>query len=354
MSDTNRKTKFKFSYEVDTVLLQLIYKHRQEIYHRGSTCKAWNQILDGFNRRVNGTIVQSRTLNNRFKALRKDINLRIKSRAIVGEELNENEKMLMYLNEYFSKKVGKVIEKEKRNGLLIGPEVREKDDEKEKQEKVDAVERRKRRRREKSPMMNPMMYMDYDYIEGEGESQGESQGQGQGQGHVQGQSQGPGHHGQGHNGQGQGHHGQGQGHNGPVQGHGHHHQHHGSHIDDIQQSFSSSTRSLVSSPTYYNIIPTHSPQRNSPKIPFALDIDKDDYRGTFDMYQMPKPIDMTPNQSPPQYPKFKEMEQMTVQSIQQTQLQQTQEIQEIKKEFYSFKYEIGNKLEQILESLNRR
>lgn len=40
----------------------------------------------------------------------------------MGEELNENEKMLMYLNEYFSKKAGKVIEKEKRNGLLIGPE----------------------------------------------------------------------------------------------------------------------------------------------------------------------------------------------------------------------------------------
>ncbi|EGV61882.1 hypothetical protein PSN45_000574 [Yamadazyma tenuis] len=113
------KAKFTFTYDVDTTLLQLIYKHRQEIYQRGSTCKGWSDILAEFNGVLNTSILQSRTLNNRFKALRKDINLRINSQVITKDRLNENERLLVYLNEFFSLKRGKVIEKEKKNGLLL-------------------------------------------------------------------------------------------------------------------------------------------------------------------------------------------------------------------------------------------
>lgn len=114
-----KKSKFVFTFDIDTVLLKLIVKYRQDIYSRGSTCKGWNLILDEFNSILNSSIVQSRTLNNRFKVLRKDLNLRISNDLVKPAGLNENEKLLVFLNSFFSSKSGKLAEKEKEKGLLI-------------------------------------------------------------------------------------------------------------------------------------------------------------------------------------------------------------------------------------------
>ncbi|CAH6719046.1 hypothetical protein CLIB1444_01S20230 [[Candida] jaroonii] len=114
-----KKSKFVFTFDIDTVLLKLIVKYRQDIYSRGSTCKGWNLILDEFNSILNSSIVQSRTLNNRFKVLRKDLNLRISNDLVKSVGLNENEKILVFLNSFFSSKSGKLAEKEKEKGLLI-------------------------------------------------------------------------------------------------------------------------------------------------------------------------------------------------------------------------------------------
>lgn len=107
-----------FTFDTDTVLLKLVYKYRQELYQRGSTCKAWLSVLQEYNDTLHTSIAQSRTLNNRFKMLRKDICTRILN-GLVDSELNENEKFLVVLGEYFSHKPGKITENEKKNGLLI-------------------------------------------------------------------------------------------------------------------------------------------------------------------------------------------------------------------------------------------
>lgn len=101
-------SKFTFTYDVDAVLLQLIYKHREDISHRGTTRHAWSSVLNEFNDSLDASIQQPRTLSNRFKKLRRDLKLR----SNYSVALNENDKLLVHLDRFFDQ----VSDSEKRKG----------------------------------------------------------------------------------------------------------------------------------------------------------------------------------------------------------------------------------------------
>lgn len=115
----DKKNKVNFNYDTDSILLELIYLHKGELFRRGTTGKSWQGILNEFNSRLNLSVLQSRTLSNRFRVLSKDVNLRFINKTMSQNvPLTENERMVMYLNEFFSRKKGKIIEKERPKGYL--------------------------------------------------------------------------------------------------------------------------------------------------------------------------------------------------------------------------------------------
>ena len=115
----DKKNKVNFNYDTDSILLELIYLHKEELFQRGTTGKSWQGILNEFNSRLNLSVLQSRTLSNRFRILSKDVNLRFINKTMSQNvPLTENERMVMYLNQFFSRKKGKKIEKERSKGYL--------------------------------------------------------------------------------------------------------------------------------------------------------------------------------------------------------------------------------------------
>lgn len=101
-----KRSNFQFTYDSDNHLLDSIYRHRYELFTRGNTTKTWGSVLDEFNARFDSKIIQTRTINNRFKTLRRNLEKKlIREQNPVSElNLNENENLLVNLNEYLNKK----------------------------------------------------------------------------------------------------------------------------------------------------------------------------------------------------------------------------------------------------------
>ena len=101
-----KRSNFQFTYDSDNHLLDSIYRHRYELFTRGNTTKTWGAVLDEFNARFDSKIIQTRTINNRFKTLRRNLEKKlIREQNPVSElNLNENENLLVNLNEYLNKK----------------------------------------------------------------------------------------------------------------------------------------------------------------------------------------------------------------------------------------------------------
>ncbi|KAK6459246.1 uncharacterized protein RJT20DRAFT_132387 [Scheffersomyces xylosifermentans] len=97
-----KRSNFQFTYDADNYLLDLVFKYREDIFTRGNTIKTWERVLNKFNQRFQTTIVQSRTINNRFKILRKNLENKLlnEQHPITELNLNENEKLLVNLNEF--------------------------------------------------------------------------------------------------------------------------------------------------------------------------------------------------------------------------------------------------------------
>lgn len=100
--NTNKRSIFQFTYTSENFLLELIYKHREDLFTRGNTIKTWELVLNAFNEHFRSSIIQTRTINNRFKALRSNLEKKLHNDA--GSSLNENENLLVQLNEYLGKK----------------------------------------------------------------------------------------------------------------------------------------------------------------------------------------------------------------------------------------------------------
>ncbi|KAK6202322.1 uncharacterized protein RJT21DRAFT_1730 [Scheffersomyces amazonensis] len=103
-NSTSKRSNFQFTYDADNFLLDLIFRYKHEIFTRGNTIKTWELVLSEFNRRFHSNIIQSRTINNRFKALRKNLENKLINEPVPLSELNlnENEKLLVSLNEFLN------------------------------------------------------------------------------------------------------------------------------------------------------------------------------------------------------------------------------------------------------------
>ncbi|ODV78579.1 uncharacterized protein CANTADRAFT_22556 [Suhomyces tanzawaensis NRRL Y-17324] len=103
---TSKRNTFQFTYDSDNGLLELIFQHKHELFTRGNTIKTWETVLSEFNLRFDSNIVQTRTINNRFKVLRKNLEKKLLNDQSLMMEigLNENENLLLGLNEYLNAK----------------------------------------------------------------------------------------------------------------------------------------------------------------------------------------------------------------------------------------------------------
>ncbi|KAK6461477.1 hypothetical protein DFJ63DRAFT_314113 [Scheffersomyces coipomensis] len=102
-----KRSNFQFTYDADNFLLDLIFKYKDELFTRGNTIKTWELVLYEFNHQFKANIVQSRTINNRFKILRKNLENRLMNETALPLQdlnLNENEKLLINLNQFLSNK----------------------------------------------------------------------------------------------------------------------------------------------------------------------------------------------------------------------------------------------------------
>lgn len=101
----SKRSNFQWTYDSDNYLLSLISNNQSEIFTRGNTCKTWELILNEFNEKYYSNILQTRTINNRFKSLMKDFKNRMQNQTFASNEdlnliFNENEKLLHRLQSF--------------------------------------------------------------------------------------------------------------------------------------------------------------------------------------------------------------------------------------------------------------
>lgn len=104
--EVRKRTIFLFTYDSDNYLLELILGNKEGLFTRGRSIKTWEVVLTEFNAKFHSSILQTRTINNRFKLLGVNLEKKLINEPNNTKELNlnENERLLMELNEYINTK----------------------------------------------------------------------------------------------------------------------------------------------------------------------------------------------------------------------------------------------------------
>ncbi|EDK44727.1 hypothetical protein LELG_02906 [Lodderomyces elongisporus NRRL YB-4239] len=99
-STSSSRPHFQFTYESDTVLLDSILENLEGLFTRGSKLRTWETVLLHFNLAFGSNIVQSRTIKQRFQALKKSLETRFEQ-----EERNSSESFVLNENETKMKEI---------------------------------------------------------------------------------------------------------------------------------------------------------------------------------------------------------------------------------------------------------